>query len=98
MQDTGRGWFMRFIKPSPCMFVCALTRVSECEALPYCMLGMCVVCGFSRALPIVFPVAMCVYFFGVFELSLYMRGGEAKALIHLFYPYFRYWEPMSRGP
>jgi hypothetical protein len=62
------------------MFVCALVRVSECEALPYCMLGMCVVCGFRRALPIVFQVTMCVYFFGVFELSLYMRGGEAFLL------------------
>ncbi len=89
---------MRFIKTSPCMFVCDLTRVSECEDLTYCMSDMCVVCSFTRVLPIVFPVAMCVYFFGVFELSLYMRGGETVVLIRLFYPYFRYWEPMSRGP
>jgi hypothetical protein len=80
------------------MFVCALVRVSECESLPYCMLGMCVVCSFSRVLPIVFPVVMCVYFFGVFELSLHMKGGETEVLIRLFYPYFLYWEPMSRGP
>ena len=109
MQDTGRGWFLRFIKPSPCMFVRTLTRVSECEALTYCMPGMCVVCVgcmsyvvlvclcFSRALPIVLPVAMCVYS-GVFELSLHMRGGEAEALIRLFYPYIRYCGSMGRSP
>jgi hypothetical protein len=58
---------MRFIEPS--MFVCTLARVSECEALTHCLPGMCgcmsyVVCVclcFSRALPIVMPVAMCIH-------------------------------------
>ena len=91
------------------MFVRTLARVSECETLTYCMSGMCVVCigcmsyvvfvclCFSRVLPIVLPVAMCVYS-GVFELSLHMRGGEAEALIRLFYPYIRYCGSMGRSP
>jgi hypothetical protein len=69
VQDTSRGWFMRFIKPSPCMFVCTLVRVSECEARTPCMTGKCgsmsyvvfVCLCLSRALPLVFPAAMCIY-------------------------------------
>ena len=59
--------FMRFLKPS--MFVCTLARVSECETLTHRLPGMCgcmsyVVCiclCFSRALPILISMAMCIY-------------------------------------
>ena len=94
-----------WIKPSLCMFVCVVVdRVGECRAFTYCLSGVCMVCTvcmclcFSRALPIVFPVARHVYSFGVLELSLEVRGGEAGALAHLFYPYIRYRVPIERGP
>lgn len=92
---------MRFIKPSPCMIVCVLAWVSECEAFTYRMPGMCVMCivcmsygvcvclCFSRALPIVIPVARPVYPITMLELSLRVRGDEVWVLTHLLCSYIR---------
>ena len=107
VRDSSRGWFMRCIKPSPCMFVCVVAdRVGQTlfeyePSLDVCQ-GVCRVwcvclCS-SRALPVVFPVARRICSFGVFELSLQVRGGEVRALTRLFYPYIRHRAPIERGP
>jgi hypothetical protein len=85
-QDPSRGWFMRCIEPSPCLFVCVVTdRVGQtlfeyepslnvCRVCVWCVRGVsrvwCVCLCSSRALPVVFPVVRRICPFGVFELSL----------------------------
>ena len=75
---------MKFIKPSPCMFVCIVAdrvgqSLSECETLSGCMSGVvctgcmsgvvCMCMYSSRAFPVVIQVARCMCSFGVCELT-----------------------------
>ena len=67
-----------------------LARAGEGEAFTHHLSCMCVCMSFavpfSRSLLFLVRVAMYVWF----GLSLPMRGGEARALIRLFYPFTRY--------